>query len=134
MSTTSRRAHQLLHGWPHSIDTMRWMIPFGRPVQPGSKQVLRLLRCDYHFARNPAERYLIILRQFCYRALIQSSTSLYEDMGERWVFKSRLKQDLYFARLPPLSKEVSFRSCGAIFERRERSLSSWLSTSPSLKP
>jgi hypothetical protein len=27
MAPTSRRAHQLRHGWPHSIDTMRWMIP-----------------------------------------------------------------------------------------------------------
>src|SRR5271154_1820686 len=26
--TTSRQANQLLHGWPHSIDTMRWMIPW----------------------------------------------------------------------------------------------------------
>jgi hypothetical protein len=104
MATTRRRAHQLLHGWPHSIDTMRWMIPLGRPVQPGSKPVLRLLRCDSPFARNPAERYLIMLRQFCFQALIQYSTSLYEDTGERWVFKSRLKQDPRVAHLVPFPR------------------------------
>jgi hypothetical protein len=27
-ATANRRAHQLLHGWLHSIDTMRWMIPW----------------------------------------------------------------------------------------------------------
>jgi hypothetical protein len=77
----------------------------GRPVQPGSKPVLRLLRCDYHL-RNPAERYLI--RFLLSISLIRYSTSLYEDTGERWVFKNRLKQDPHFAHLVPFPRRSPF--------------------------
>ena len=52
MATTSRRAHQLLHGMA-TLDRYNEMDDtLGRPVQPGSKPVLRL-RCDYRLRETP---------------------------------------------------------------------------------
>ena len=52
-AATTRRPQQLLHELSYSIDTMRWDDHVRRLVQPGSKPISRLLRCEYCLRKPP---------------------------------------------------------------------------------